>query len=146
MKQEEELRVRKEQENLRLEKDRVKDQKNREVYARWMLEKKRLRGVEVAERQRRENERRIEREQKDRVVKERASENFRSWKMIKKEESEKHAQDRCQREKERMVSKKMDRLRAAEAYEQWLINHPFQILPQSAFVNPNPWIDNEDQD
>ena len=139
-----EIKLFKQQEQLHSEAEKKRDKKNEEVYSKWLLEKRRKFERKAVERERLEYAACLETERREKLKEAKCRDKFRAW-VSSKEETEKLASDDKKRAEETKDEiKRGARLKAAEAYELWLIEHPFKLFPKPSFVNPQAWDDNTD--
>ena len=139
LRKEKELESLKRQEQLRSENDRRVKKMSEEVYSKWLMDKKSAYMKNTADKMMSESAALAEIERKEENQEEMAEKSFREWTKAKKSEKQRAdimRQQQLERERE---NRQLARLKAAEAYEQWLIQHPHQILPTPYFINPQAW-------
>ena len=134
----------KHQEQLRSETEKKRDKKIEEVYSKWLVEKRRGLARKAGERERLECATRLEMEQKEKLMETKSREKFREWASSKEEADRLTASLNKRTEERDNQIRRVSRLRAAEAYELWLIEHPFKLIPNPSYVNPQAWDDNTD--
>ena len=109
------------------------------MYSKWLMDKKLAYMKRTADKMTSESAALADVERKQNIQEEKAEKNFREWTKAKKSEKERTDNMRqLQLERER-ENRQLARLKAAEAYEQWLIQHPHKILPTPSFINPQAW-------
>eukprot|EP00800_Vazella_pourtalesii_P002557 TRINITY_DN12457_c1_g1_i1.p1 TRINITY_DN12457_c1_g1~~TRINITY_DN12457_c1_g1_i1.p1 ORF type:complete len:170 (-),score=50.01 TRINITY_DN12457_c1_g1_i1:54-563(-) len=139
LRKEKELESLRRQEQLRSASDRRMKERNEEVYSKWLMDKKLAYMKRTADKMTSESAALADVERKQNIQEEKAEKNFREWTKAKKSEKERTDNMRqLQLERER-ENRQLARLKAAEAYEQWLIQHPHKILPTPSFINPQAW-------
>ncbi|KAI6646666.1 hypothetical protein LOD99_12787 [Oopsacas minuta] len=139
-----ELELLRHQEQLRSESDIRREERNKQSYSKWLLDKKRVSCIKkAADKEKSEKVALTEIKRKEKIMEERARRNFREWNTAKKRAEQQSAAITQQELDQDRQSKKLAKLKAAEAYEQWLIQHPPRILPKPPFINPQSW-DNSD--
>ena len=139
LRKEKELESLRRQEQLRSESDREMKERNEEVYSKWLMDKKLAYTKRTSDKMTSESAALAEIERNEKFQDERAKKSFCEW--IKAKKSEKQTADNMSQQqlKSERENRKLARLKAAEAYEQWLIQHPHKVLPTPSFINPQAW-------
>ena len=139
-----EIELLKHQEILRSETEKKRDKKNEEVYSKWLFENRRDSERRADEKERLQRDVRIETERKEKLKEAKSRDKFREWAASKDEADRLAASVSKLAEEDKYEIRRASRLRAAEAYELWLIEHPFKLIPKPSFVNPHAWDYNTD--